>query len=616
MGEDGIWQMVAFKPLQSSSAFRLWCKAKGMNIEEYDNVAKDLRNYKKEYLGVYKDDPKWGKIIKESEHFKGVIESISPSPCSYLLYDKPISKEIGLISVGSESSAERVVCCVLDGKNCDKYKYLKNDYLVVTCWDIISKVYASLNMPIDDIKSLLSKCDDKVWNLYADGITATLNQADTSYDKQILSKYKPKSFEEMSAYVAAIRPGFASQLKSFINREEYSTGVKELDDILKDSFHYMMYQENIMTYLTWLGIPEKETYDIIKKISKKIFTDDELNSLKERLKVGWMDKVGSEEGFQKTWEIVELSASYSFNASHSASVALDSLYGAYLKANYPLEYYTVVFDIYSDDISKTSALSQELSYFGIELKPARFRYSSDKYMADKEHMTIYKDITSIKYCNKTIAQSLYDLKDRVFNTFLDFLEVNPCDSRQTEILIKLDFFEEFGKSQRLIDIYKVYQEYGNRTEFFKDKVDDPYIFSKYCSETKKKYRVIDKRGLLNELCGRIEDRNILVSKQIEAQNEYLGYIAYRNPKARNYVYICELDTQHSPKAQMYSLAKGTTSLIKISNPAYKKQPLKKGDIIKIIRYEKRNKCIKIENGFKTIPDEFEYWITKYQKVNL
>ena len=97
----------------------------------------------------------------------------------------------------------------------------------------------------------------------------------------LLYQAKPKSLSELSAWVAAIRPGFASLLNNFLDRKPYSTGVEELDDILKDSFHYLMYQESIMKYLVWLGIEEKETYDIIKKISKKKFKEEELNELRE-----------------------------------------------------------------------------------------------------------------------------------------------------------------------------------------------------------------------------------------------------------------------------------------------------------------------------------------------
>ena len=103
----------------------------------------------------------------------------------------------------------------------------------------------------------------------------------------------------MSAWVAAIRPGFASLLETFIERKEYSTGVKQLDELLKDSFHFMLYQESIMTYLVWLGIEEKETYDIIKKISKKKFKQEELDELKIKLKKGWDQKVGEDKGFEE-----------------------------------------------------------------------------------------------------------------------------------------------------------------------------------------------------------------------------------------------------------------------------------------------------------------------------
>ena len=64
---------------------------------------------------------KWKDIIEESKHFIGVVESVSPSPCSMVLYNKPIAKEIGIIRT------KEGYCCLLDKNYCDKYKYLKND---------------------------------------------------------------------------------------------------------------------------------------------------------------------------------------------------------------------------------------------------------------------------------------------------------------------------------------------------------------------------------------------------------------------------------------------------------------------------------------------------------
>ena len=89
-------------------------KGIGKDIDEYDDIAKNLE--------LYENDSKWKKVIADSKRFVGVIESISESPCSMLLYDKPVRQELGLVRTSKDK-----FCCLLDGYNCDKYKYLKND---------------------------------------------------------------------------------------------------------------------------------------------------------------------------------------------------------------------------------------------------------------------------------------------------------------------------------------------------------------------------------------------------------------------------------------------------------------------------------------------------------
>lgn len=114
LGEENCAWMLSWKPLQEASAFRTYCKGSGYDISEYDDVAKSLDEYA--------DDKKWGKVIEASKQLIGVVESVSESPCSILLYYKPINKELGLVR-----TPEGKMCCLLDGYNCDKYKYLKND---------------------------------------------------------------------------------------------------------------------------------------------------------------------------------------------------------------------------------------------------------------------------------------------------------------------------------------------------------------------------------------------------------------------------------------------------------------------------------------------------------
>ena len=600
LGEDGIYYMIAYKPLQESSAFRLWCKAHDMHISEYDEIAKNLE--------MYENDEKWKDLIEGSKKFRGVVESVAPSPCSFLLSNDKISEMVGLIKVGD------ITCCCLDGYNCDVYKYLKNDYLTVTVYQLISDVYKLLGKPIDNIDTLVKNCDDKVWDVYAKGLTTTINQADSDYDKQILKKYQPRNLAELSAYVAAIRPGFASLLNNFVERLPYTTGVKELDDILEDSFHYLMYQESIMKYLVWLGVEEKGTYDIIKKIAKKKFKEEELNELKLQLRDGWVKNVGREEGFNETWQVVEDAAHYSFNASHSLSVAIDSLYGAYLKANYPTEYFTVALSLYSDDLDRTAKLIVEMPYFDVSLKPIKFRHSRASYNMEKETNTIYKGLESIKYMNLDVSEKLYSMKDQQFNSFIDLLSVFPGNSRQREILIKLGFFEEFGKTKKLLQIAELYDLYNGKKIIKKDKNTLPLeIIQKYVTfETEKQFRfeVESMKSMLIELCSLIKDEDLPILTRLNAEREYLGYISLQDPSKPTQAVVLDIDTRYKTfKVKLYKLSTGETTIVKLKSTSFEKMPFPTGAIIDF-RLEKKNKWRKENDQWVQI-NEYEDWLSFY-----
>lgn len=613
LGEEGIYYMVAYKPLQESSAFRLWCKANDYNFDEYNEVAKELDNHL--------EDKKWKNVIEDSKKFRGVIESIAPSPCSFLLLNKPIPEEVGLIKVGD------VMCCCLDGYNCDVFKYLKNDYLTVKVYEIINEVYKLIGRPIDDIGTLLANCDDKVWDIYANALTTTINQSDSDLGKQLLKRYKPKSLAELSAWVAAIRPGFASLLDVFIERREYSTGVAELDAILEDSFHFLMYQESIMKYLVWLGIEEKGTYDIIKKIAKKKFKREELDELQEKLKKGWLKNVGTIDGFAETWQVVQDAARYSFNASHSLSVAIDSLYGAYLKSHYPLEYFTVVLTLYADDIDRTSKLIAELPHFDIEIKPIKFGKSSSDYAMDKENKCIYKDLTSIKYCNSQIADELMALSKNNYDNFIDLLKdikgKTSVNSRQLAILIQLDFFSDYGKNKYLLNIVDIYDKFSKIKVVAKNKMESlglsGYLMAKYAGkETKSQYRDIDNHGLIKELCGKLKNENLNIVEQVKAELEYLGNVNYVNQSVADDYYIVTGYTVYrdsaKPSLVLRRICDGKETKCRIKQASiFKHNPFGQFSILKVPSFTSAPRK-RLVDGKWVDTDEFENLLEEYQVV--
>ena len=617
LGENNCGWMISWKPLQESSGFRLYCKALDIDYDTVNEIAKDLDKYR--------EDPKWKDIIEESKRFIGVVEGVAESPCSMVLYDRDVRSEIGMIKTPNGK-----ICCLLDGYNCDKYKYLKNDYLTVTVWAIIRDVCNLANISIPTINELDNLLDDKTFDVYKRGLTCSINQADSDYATGLVMRYKPKSLAEMSSFVAIIRPGCASLLNDFIERKPYTTGVKALDNILEDSEHRLIYQESIMKYLIWLGISEPQSYDVIKKIAKKKFKEPELKALKEQLLEGWHKQVGEENGFEETWKVVEDAAKYSFNASHSLSYAYDSLYGAYLKSHYPLEYYTVALNYYSNDSTRTGKLTKELVNYKISLEKPRFRYSIDKYFMDKDTNTIYKGTEAIKFLNKDCALYLYSLKNNKYDTFTDLLiditeakdENNRAyvNSRQIDILIKSQYFQEFGNNKKLLELYNYFKILYGRKILSKDKAVElnlpSYIFEHDgVSQTEKQYKFENICDILKLIEQNIPDESFGIKEQVEFEQEVLGYINMTYNVDKRVCYVMDINTKYTPKVTLYCLKNGKTVVCKINKNLFNNNPLKVGDIIRASRFEERYKQIYAGGNWKRTNDK-EWWCTAYCETTI
>lgn len=611
LGEDGIYYMYALGTMKESSAFRNLCRAYDIPMDEYNEVGKNL--------DAFRNDKKWKPIIDEAQKYIGTIESISPSPCSFVLSNKPLSRELGLIRVGNE------LCACIDGYTSDVWKFLKNDYLTVKVWKIISDYYKIIDQPIPNIRELLQKVDDRTWKLYEDGMTATLNQADTDISTSMLKRYKPQTDAEMSAFVAAIRPGFASLVNTFLDREPYSTGVTEIDDILQPSYHFMLYQESIMAFLVWCGMKEDHTYDIIKKISKKKFTPEAKEELRQELLAGYKAKLDTEEGFDEVWQVVDDAARYSFNAAHAVSVAYDSIYGAEAKEHHPLEYFTTVLNEYHSDNEKTSRIIAELDYFGIHLENIKFGKSKSEYTFDKNTNTIYKSISSIKYCNEVIANELYELSRN--NTYRNFVDVirdiktkTSVNSRQLQILTILNFFSDYGSNKKLLQIIEMFEKFYDRKQIKKADVkvlgiDLNEFKGCYDNETPKMYKELHMDRYVEKMSKKIEDKPLSIKEQIKYEQEYLEYIIYSNPKAPKdmyYVLECKFyKDKTKPYLILYNMKNGEYLKTKItSGKSFVESPFKEGNVINVKEFGEKNKMKKVgADWVKT--DEKEKIIKKW-----
>ena len=289
---------------------------------------------------------------------------------------------------------------------------------------------------------------------------------------------------------------------------------------------------------------------------------------------------------------------------------------AYFRHYYPVEFISAYLNNANNDadIVNGTALAKQL---GISIHNPQFRHSKDVYIPDSKNRAIYKGIASIKYLNTEVAQKMYEMRDTEFPTFIDFLAVNPCDTRQTEILIKLGFFREFGKSKKLLEIFKLYIAYGTKKQISKDKIILPEeTVLKYATATAKLYKVFDMNGLLSEMCSTIEDKSISLSEIIAAEIEYLGYIQTTIPSLNdNYYAIVDINDKYANRVvKLYRLNNGDMITVKIKGKVFVDNPVKKNDIIKTLDISEEPKWGKTPEGEWYRKEETELILKKWANV--
>ena len=588
LGEQSCYVMLSYGYQKEKACVKNVCRALGIKPDEANEITKDIE-------GARKQD-KYKELFEKVDSIGEVIESASMNPCGHLILNEDIRREIGIIKIGD------AYCAMIDKNTADKWKYLKDDFLLVSVWLLISEVYKEIGKPIDSIKDLkdMTMNDEKVWKLYEDGITATLNQTSTESGRNQVMIYKPQNVEELSHFVAGIRPSFESMKSYLLNRKEFTYGIPEFDELLQTSMNFILYQENIMSALVYAGIPEDETYSIIKAISKK--KKDIIMKAKDRFVKGFTDKTGSEENAERVWKIIEDASAYGFNSSHALSVAYDSLYGAYLKANYPLQYYAVALNINEGNETITHDLTEELKYFGITLSDIRFRYSRAKYSYDLDNKILYKGLKSIKFLNEEVAEQLYELSKTFDGDFIDLLRIiteeTSCDSRQMKILIKLNYFKYFGGAKYLLSVYQ--------------------LFSKRYKKTLKDSTKLKRIEEIKETIKEYKDEDLSIQEKISAELEFLGYCTLKDDNFKPTIgAITDISDKFSTRwISIYFLKTGETQKFKIKYNMIQELELKIGDIVNVKEIKERAKSILVDGQWSADISQMEKHITSIKKVRI
>ena len=249
----------------------------------------------------------------------------------------------------------------------------------------------------------------------------------------------------------------------------------------------------------------------------------------------------------------------------------------------------------------------------------KFGISKSNYSFDREKNIIAKGLSSIKYMSDGLAEELFALAHRKsYAYFIDLLydidRETTINTRQLDILIKLDFFSDFGNQRELLRItemfYDVFKK-GEAKKIARDKVDGTQlepIIAKYAIGTTKMgqfakgYTLLDVHAILIEIEKAIKSVHMSDLPDVVKINNFMdvmGYAGYTSGREedRRKLYIQGIfpvfrkkdGAQFGYNIATYSVGSGKESRFTVFNKEYNKTPVVKGDIIYVNSWKRDGK---------------------------
>ncbi|HEX4073082.1 MAG TPA: DNA polymerase III subunit alpha, partial [Planctomycetaceae bacterium] len=400
-GAANVAQIGTFGTLKAKAAIRDVSRALSIPLVRVNDIAKmvpdtlnirlqDALDESPDLKQAYDTDPQVHEMVDIAVRLEGLARSAGTHAAGVVVADQPLVNYIPLQTITGKED----VITQWDGPRVELAGLLKMDFLGLRNLTILDKAVRNVRkhrgLEIDPVKLPLD--DRETFELLQRGETKGIFQLESGGMRDLLTKMKPDSFNDIIATSALYRPGplEGGMVMTYVNVKHGIEPIPKVhpivDEILLETYGVMVYQEQVMRILNRLGgIELSSAYRCIKAISKK--------------KLGTIAKYREEflEGSKKSglqaakatelFGMIEKFAGYGFNKSHSTAYGAIAYQTAYLKAHFPAEFMASLLSCGMESSDRISEHVDDARRMGITVLPPDINQS------DVEFSVLGKDLT-------------------------------------------------------------------------------------------------------------------------------------------------------------------------------------------------------------------------------
>ncbi|WP_253300132.1 DNA polymerase III subunit alpha [Wolbachia endosymbiont of Chironomus riparius] len=456
-----VAQIITFGKLQARAVLRDVGRVLQMPYSQVDKISKMVpfnpvnpvtlsqaikldRNLQKER----DSDEVIAKLLAISLRLEGIYRHISTHAAGIVICDQNLENFVPLYYDATSS----LPITQYSMKYVEKAGLVKFDFLGLGTLTLVKHVCNLINRKGKFFNVYSLPLNDKAtYEMLSRGKSIGVFQLESSGMREALIKLKPDCIEDIIALISLYRPGPMDNIPTYIARKH---GLEKPDYIhpllkeaLKETFGVIIYQEQVMEIARVLSGYSLAEADLLRRaMGKKI--KKEMDKQRELFINGAKRNGVDHDKASYIFDLVAKFAGYGFNKSHAAAYAVISYQTAYLKANYPLEFFTALMNLNTDDRDKLNLFCHEAKSIGISVLPPDINKSKAEFTI--ENKCVRYGLAALRNVGLSVSQVVVNERLNPYKDIWEFISNSGyiVNKRALESIIKSGSCDSVHKNRK------------------------------------------------------------------------------------------------------------------------------------------------------------------------
>ncbi len=428
-GEDHVSQIGTFGTIGAKTAIRDIGKVLEIMPSTIDKAAKAVPALPNVSLQsaletadmkqVLHDFPELNQVMEVAKRIEGVARHLSVHAAGVLICSEPLAEHVPLFK-GKEG--EQITQFQMN--ELEHIGLLKMDFLGLANLGVLGKAVAAVkrNHGVDIDILTIPHDDQKAWDMLGEGDTSGVFQLESEGMRKNIRELKPNKVQELAAMIALYRPGPLEHIPRFIRQKFGIDPIvyphPKMESILEETYGVIVYQDQVMMIVRAIAGFSLGQADIMRKAmgkkNREIIEKMRAQFMEGAIKNGVPEKKASE-----IYTLIEPFAGYAFNKAHAVCYAIVAYQTAWLKANYPVEYFAASMSVFMEKEDKVIQYVDECRKRGIEVCPPDINASDIDFVTSEGKILF--GLSAIKNVGRAAVETILEARGNTpFSSLLDF----------------------------------------------------------------------------------------------------------------------------------------------------------------------------------------------------